>query len=242
MPPPPDHEMPFIDHLRELRKRVIRSVWGLAIGGVIAFIFYQPIMESIRRPFEGLELQFIEITEPFLLKIRVSLYAGAVLSFPLHLYNIIAFIVPALSSKERRVLWALLAGSGALIVFGGYMGYFQVLPLAVRFLSGSEFMLEGVDTDLNMFTAVNFVVRLMLAFLILFQWPLVMVVLMATGVVSRQTFLRFGRYFIVIIFVVSAILTPPDIISQIMLGVPLAIFYYLAILLAVILRFGDENA
>ncbi len=231
--------MPFVEHVRELRRRLIYCLYALGIGFAVGLVFYNHYVQFLIAPF-GQELRTLGIAEGFVTKIRISAYAGLILSFPVHVYNILAFILPALTAKERRMLGWVLGGSVALMLAGGYLGYYQILPLSVRFLK--EQNPANVTPDLQFQQNIGFVIRMVLAFIVLFQAPLVMLLLMAGNIVSRRRFLRLGRYFVVVIFVLSAILTPPDIVSQIGLAVPLLLLFYLTILVAWIVGIGNEEA
>jgi sec-independent protein translocase protein TatC len=235
-----DREMPFVAHLRELRWRLILSLYAFAIAAVLGYFLYHGYMRWLLRPF-GETLYVTELTTAFMMRLRISIYAGFIISLPVHLYNLIAFIAPALSPRERRILGLFLGGSLLLTATAIAIGYYQILPLSIKFLVSDELRPEGVDTMLRFQDAVSFVVQLMFAFVLLFQLPLLMLVLMACNVVSRRFFLKFGRYFIIVIFILAAIFSPPDWISQVGLALPLTCFYYLAILIAKIAGFGHAD-
>ena len=232
--------MPFVEHLRELRRRLMISLWAFALGAILGYVLYHGYMAWLLRPFNE-PLYVTELTSAFMMRLRISFYAGFILSLPVHLYNIVAFIVPALSPRERRILGFFVAGSLVLTGTAIAIGYYQILPLSIRFLVSPELRPDGVETMLRFQDAVSFVVQLMFAFVLLFQLPLLMLVLMACGVVTRRFFLKFGRYFIIVIFILAAIFSPPDWISQIGLALPLTCFYYLAILIAKIAGFGNAD-
>jgi sec-independent protein translocase protein TatC len=232
--------MPFIEHLRELRRRLMISLYAFGLGAVLGYLLYHGYMGWLLAPFNE-PLYVTELTSAFMMRLRISFYAGFLISLPVHLYNLIAFIVPALSRRERRILGFFLGGSLLLTACAIAIGYYQILPLSIKFLVNPELRPAGVETMLRFQDAVSFVVQLMFAFVLLFQLPLLMLVLMACNVVSRRFFLKFGRYFIVVIFILAAVFSPPDWISQIGLALPLTAFYYLAILIAKIAGFGHAD-
>jgi sec-independent protein translocase protein TatC len=186
-------------------------------------------------------LRIATIHEAFMTKVQFSFIAAIVLSFPMHLYHIVSFVLPALTRKERTIMGSLLSAGGVLFVSGVAMAYFVVLPLALQFLLSKELMPIGVDPIIDYQKNIMFAAKMVLAFAVLFQLPLVLVVLMAFDIVKRATLLKFSRYFIVLIFVVSAIMTPPDIVSQVALSLPLIVLYFLSIFVAKMFGFGNPD-
>ncbi len=240
--------MPFTAHVAELRRRVFVSLIGIAVACVIAFIFYNSFIPYLIKPLEverpdgdHLKLYVHEFTGAFAMRFKVAGLVGLVLSFPVHVYNIVAFVLPALRPRERQFLKWGLAVSSVLILTGAYMSFYQILPLAARVLQGPDFYPAGVESNIKFETAIMFEFKLIMAFLVLFQLPLVLEILMAAGVLTRRQLLRASRYVIVAIFIIAAIFTPPDVISQIGLAVPLILLFYLSILVARILGFGKEK-
>jgi sec-independent protein translocase protein TatC len=232
--------MAFFDHVRELRRRLIVSMLCLGVGFVVAYLLHDRYIHWLLNPI-GEQVYITSIEEGFMMKLRVSAYVGLILSFPVHVYNVVAFVTPALTGRERSFLRAMLAGSMALLLIGGYLAYFQILPLSFQFLKNPAFVPEGAGTLLGYQKNLLFALRLLFAFIILFQLPLVMILLMAMNLVDRRQMLKCSRYIIVLIFVLSALLTPPDPVSQIGLALPLIILFYLSILAARIFRFGEPD-
>jgi sec-independent protein translocase protein TatC len=242
--------MHILDHLRELRQRVIGSLIALVIGAAVAFLFADPIVALFTAQFENMAAEsslearlFLgNVTEGFVIRLKLALIAGAVLALPVILYNIIRFIFPGLKKRERRATLIALVVCLLLAVGGFSYAYTQIIPLSIGFLTSGEFVPDRVGVLLNYASNVNFVLQLLLIAVLLFQLPVVMVTLMRLRVLSRRAALRASRYVIVAILLLSAILTPPDVISQVFLAVPLVGLYFLAILVARIFRFGAEEA
>ncbi len=232
--------MAFFDHVRELRRRLIVSMLCLGAGFVVAYLLHDTYIHWLLNPI-GEQVYITSIEEGFMMKLRVSVYVGLILSFPVHVYNVVAFVTPALTGRERSFLRAMLAGSLVLLLIGGYLAYFQILPLSFQFLKNPAFVPEGAGTLLGYQKNLLFALRLLFAFIILFQLPLVMILLMAMNLVDRRQMLKSSRYVIVLIFLLSALLTPPDPVSQIGLALPLIILFYLSILTARIFRFGEPD-
>jgi len=233
-----DDEKPFLAHISELRNRLRSSIIILAISFIIGLILYNEIISFIIAPF-GEKLYITQIEQGFTTKIKISLYLGIIFSFPLHVYNVIMFILPALTSKERHVLLYFLLGSFFMLMLGGYMAYFKILPLSIEFLKRSSFVPENVTMWLDFKGSILFVFQLVLAFLALFQLPLVILALMMMNIISREWLFNSARYFIIVIFIVSAIITPPDIVSQLGLALPLILLFYITILIAKVFKFGE---
>jgi sec-independent protein translocase protein TatC len=233
--------MSFLDHVRELRKRLVISLVAIGFGAIFGYALYHQYVPWFIEPFGEEDLIIPEVQQGFTLRIKVACYVGIIFSFPVHLYNLVAFILPALTQKERRYVGGFLAGSLVLMTIGGYLAYFQILPLAVSFLKGEAFVPAGVETQLFYDRCLMFVFQIVLAFMALFQLPLILLLLMAMNVIKRSFLLRTSRVVIIIVFVISALVTPPDIVSQVGLACPLILLFYLAILIAKVLKFGEDE-
>ncbi|NQY73562.1 MAG: twin-arginine translocase subunit TatC, partial [Candidatus Margulisbacteria bacterium] len=177
--------------------------------------------------------------EGFLMKLKLSVLGGIIVSFPVHMYSGIRFIFPGLKKKERRIIWAVIVASFLLAIFGLYMSYFQLIPFSVTFLTGTGFIPKDVGLLLNYKLNIQYVMNFILFSLILFQLPVVLELLLAMNVVNRQTLFRNSHYIVVAIFILTALVTPPDIISQIGLAVPLIFLFFITLLIAKCLRLGE---
>ncbi len=232
-----DQEMPFLGHIRELRRRLIISIVALGVAFLIGLFAFDDFVSILIKPFED-TLYITRIEQGFTTKIKISLYLGLILSFPVHLYNSVLFILPALTKKERNILICFLIGSFFLLIFGGYTAYFQILPISLKFLKSGSFIPANVMVWLDYKESLSFVVQIVLAFLALFQLPLVLLVLMILNVIDRRWLLKSSRYFIVIILLVSAFITPPDVVSQVGLALPLILLFYATILIGKVFNLG----
>jgi sec-independent protein translocase protein TatC len=244
----PADEMTLLEHLTDLRRRVIGSAAAILVCTIPAFIFYDQIVAILFRPFEFIEgaasgprLFVTTLFEGFVAKIRISLLAGLIFSLPVHLYNGIRFVFPALTTRERRVLVAALFSSFVLIVVSVYYSYFSIVPISVRFLTGSGFIPPKVGLILGYEKNIFFALQLMFASLIVFQVPVLLEILLFMGIVTRRLLLKASRFVIVAVFIVAAVLTPPDFLSQVAVAIPLAGLYFLTILIAKIFGFGGEG-
>lgn len=242
-----DVPMPILDHLAELRRRVIWSLVGLVVASVAAFAFYDVIVRFLLRPFEGLDpaagantVYVTTVIEGFSTRIRVSLLCGVILSLPVHMASIVLFVFPGLTGRERRIVGSALVAGLLLVIGSATFGYAAVIPISIRFLMTSRFVPDGVGIILSLQRNIAYLFQFLLATLIVFEIPIVLALLMAFGVVSRRALLRASRYVIVGIAVLSAVLTPPDLISQVTLAVPLIALYFLTIGVAKVFGFGNE--
>jgi len=239
--------MPFVAHLAELRRRLFVSVAAALLCSIAAFFFYMPIVQYLIRPFTSLPraaggpvLYATALFEGFLVKLRVSLVAGVILSSPVHLFNLLRFLLPALTGRERRIVLSTLVASLLLVLAGFGFGYYELIPVMIRVLTGAGMLPAAVGPLLgfqgNLFLLLNF----LLAVLAVFQLPLVLEVLMILGVVKRKAVLRASRFVVVGIFILAAVITPsPDWVSQLAVAAPLTGLFFLAILVARVCRFGD---
>jgi sec-independent protein translocase protein TatC len=228
-----DKRMPFVEHLEELRWVILKIILVLVIGAAIGWFIYPPAFELLMRPLSGIETEVVLITatplDAFLVQLRMALLIGFVLTLPFCLWCIWGFISPGLNSQERRLgLWAVSAGT-LFFLAGGVFAY-QMLALVLTFLV--RFNPENVQSMWHIREYMSFAFRLLLAFGVLFELPVVMVLAVRVGVVGTATLARIRPYAIVGVFLLAAILTPPDIFSQIMLALPLLLLYELGLLVA----------
>jgi sec-independent protein translocase protein TatC len=232
-----DQELTLTQHLKELRHRVFYSVMALLIGSSIAFVFFRQLIELLVLPARDLngvsdgQLIFTEVTEVLTLSVKVSLVAGFVLAFPVILYQIIMFAAPGLTNKERHYLLAFLPGALLAFAAGVSFAYFILTPPALHFLITFG---ENIATPLiRISNIVNLMIRLLFWMGVSFETPLIMYLLAQLGLVNAKTFSRFRRYWVVIAFILGAIITPTfDPLNQTLVAIPLLVLYELGILLA----------
>ncbi len=221
---------PFLDHLEDLRGVLIRSAMAVAIGTAIALPLVPRIFAILKRPLARVVrdpdafLQSIEVTGAFSVTVRIGLWSGILISAPFLVYFIGGFIFPGLTEGERR---AVLRSSGfaiALFVVGVLLGYFVTLPVALRMMFGLHEWI-GVRPAPQATSYVAFSIQLLLAFGVAFQMPVVLAMLGRLGVISAAQLRERRRYVIVILLMASMVLTPPDILTQLVMAGPLVILY-----------------
>lgn len=227
-----DRELPLRRHLEELRKRLIISVLALMVTTVVSFIFYEQIIDLLLRPADALttateggpRLVFIEVTEMLAVTLKVSLVSGLVLAFPIILFQIVLFVAPGLTSKERTYLFISMPFVALGFATGVAFGYFILVPPAMDFL-----LTWGGDIATPMIRIGNYVdvmVRLLFWMGVVFETPVVMFVLAKLGIVTWRGFARWMRYWIVVAFILGALITPTfDPINQSLVAVPLIFLY-----------------
>lgn len=233
---------PLIEHLTELRKRVLWSVVIMLIGTGICYHFRDDIYGFLVKPLadamgpeDSQRLIYTNLTEAFFTYVKVSIFAGCFLTFPFLATQIWIFISPGLYKREKAAMLPFLIAAPIMFFLGGALVYYIVIPGAWKFFlsfqsSGSEtvlpIMLEAKVSDY-----LDLIMVLIFAFGLAFQMPVILALMAKAGIISAEWLAAKRRYAIVLIFIVAAIITPPDIISQIALAIPLMILYEISILL-----------
>lgn len=223
----PIDEMSMIDHLQELRQRIIKAVIAIGAGFTLCYFFSEQLINLITAP--AGKLYYMSPAEGFFSYMKVSFVAGLLLALPVVLYQIWAFIVPALTTNERTAL-ALLVPSSVALFFGGIsFSYFFVLPAALKFFIG--FGTENLQPLLSLGQYITFIISFLLPFGVIFELPLFIVILGKVGLISSN-FLRARRKAVIVLsFVAGAVISPtPDVFSQVMIAVPLLVLYEASIL------------
>jgi len=224
--------MPFLRHLEELRTTLIRMLVVTVVGAIGAWFVAEPILNLLVTPDLG-EVHYFGPTEGFLIRIKVAFVTGLLVAVPFLLAQIWAFVAPGLFRHEKRAVLPVLVGSTALFYFGVAFAYAGVVPKTVTFLM--SFAGDRLIPMINVTQYFGFVAKFCLAFGIVFQLPLVIVMLAALGLVSPQQLWRTWRYGVLVIFIFAAWLTPPDPASQILLAGPVVVLYVGSIGLAFLL-------
>lgn len=221
---------PVLEHLNELRKVLIVSVLALIVGTIITYAFLlDDVMDLIMAPIEALnvELNFFQVTEGFMAHLKVALLAGAIIASPVILWQIIRFILPALYKHERRIFFCLIFSTIFLFIAGVAFGYFFVITLGLNALL---FTFSGDLTPIiSVSSYVDFVLCFLIPFGLVFEIPLIAYFLTKVGIINPVMLKEKRKYILLIILVLAAVLTPPDIISQVLLAVPMLLLYEISI-------------
>ena len=244
----------FIDHLIELRSRLFKSIIYLFIFFVICYFFSENIYSFLVQPYanavEGDEnnrrLIYTALHETFITYLKVAFFTAFFVSSPIILTQLWKFIAPGLYKNEKKALLPYLVATPTLFLLGGVLVYYLIMPLAIKFFLSFETASNINSLPIQLEAKVNeylsLIMRLIFAFGISFQLPVLLSLLARIGVVDSEYLKKRRKYVVVIIFAVAAILTPPDPITQIGLGIPLLILYELSILSVKLIEKKKKNA
>jgi sec-independent protein translocase protein TatC len=244
--------MTVVEHLQELRRRIIISLWAVGVAGVAAWFLYEPFKQLLRKPYcqfvdqnpslrppTGCDLVVTGPVDPMLVKLKVVLFIALAIALPILLYQLWAFIVPGLTAREKKWSIPFVLSSFFLFVAGGLFAYFT-LPKALNFLLG--FAGEGVVSLLSFDRYVSFVMLVTLAFGLSFLLPVLLVFLELVGVVSPRWLAKNRRYAIFLIFLFAAIVTPSsDPYTMTAMAVPMYLLYEVAIIIGRLTGHGAES-
>ncbi len=236
------HTQPLIEHIYELKRRIIYSLIAFFAATGVCYYFAPQIYAFLVQPLAdsfpdmaNRRLIYTSLTEAFLTYLKLAVFAGVFLSFPVIATQFYLFLAPGLYKKERQALIPYLIAAPSLFIAGAAFVYYMIFPAAWKFFLGFESNgLHGglpIQLEAKVSDYLNLVMHLMLAFGLSFQLPVVLVLLVRSGMVQLATLKRGRRYAIVLIVTVAAFITPPDIFSQIALSVPLYMLYEISILL-----------
>lgn len=225
---------PLLDHLIELRRRLLYSVLALAVCFGICFYFARPIFGFLARPLlqagQG-TLIYTQIFEAFFVQVKVGFFAALMLAFPIIAMQLWQFVAPGLYRRERRALLPFLLATPVLFTIGAALAYYVAIPTALKFLLGFQGDIGGVHQEAMpaIGNYLSFVMQFLFGFGVSFLLPVLLMLLERAGIVTRRQLIDGRRYAIVGAFAVAAVLTPPDIGSQFMLAIPLVLLYELSI-------------
>ncbi|MDD5006087.1 MAG: twin-arginine translocase subunit TatC [Candidatus Omnitrophica bacterium] len=224
----PDKKLTLIQHLEELRSRIIKSIIFITAAFFIAYGYVDKLLPVLIKPIG--KLVFTSPSEAFVANIKIAFWLGLFLSSPFLLYQIWQFISGGLKDNEKK--YALILGffSFVLFVTGCAFGYLIIIPIGMKFLLG--FATDLVTPMITISNYISFLGVITFIFGLVFQLPLVVIFLVKLGIVKPKLLSRKRREVIVIIFIVAAVLTPPDVITQLLMAIPLVVLYELSILLS----------
>ena len=244
----------FVEHLTELRSRLVKSFIYLFICFIICYFFaeniyrflVEPYADAVRDDSTNRRLIFTALHETFITYLKVAFFTAIFVTSPIILTQIWKFIAPGLYKDEKRALLPYLIATPTLFLLGGMLVYYLVMPLAIKFFLSFETSSQVTSLPIQLEAKVNeylsLIMRLIFAFGISFQLPVLLSLLARVGFVDSNYLKKRRKYVIVIIFAVAALLTPPDPITQIGLGIPLLILYELSILSVKIIEKKKKDA
>ena len=237
--------MSILNHLTELRRRAFFSILVIAIGCIISYIGYPFILTIIQVPLRSIpdvstnQLVIHSLYEGFIIRFKFALIGGLIFSIPVLLYQFMKFISPGLTIKERFFVITLLFFSGLFSVLGVALVYLYILPTSISFLLNSHYVPNGIGIMLNFQQNIFYVTRMLFYSSLLFQLPLVLFLTLYFNILSRNMLWKYSRYVVLVIVIVTAIFTPPDIVSQLGLAIPLLMSFFGVLGIAKIFRLGE---
>jgi len=223
-----EKSMSFVEHLGELRRRLIVSLLVLVTASLAAFGFAGDLAKLLMRPVAGLSFVVLSPAELFIAYTKLALAAGLLVALPVIAYQVWAFVNPALGRGKRRALAAAFGSGGLLFALGAAFAFEVVLPMTIKFFL--SYSLPNTQTLFSIDNYFSFVYELAFSFGAAFELPLVAAVLGALGILSHEILAKGRRYAVLVILIVAAILSPPDVVSQILLAIPMLGLYELSIL------------
>ncbi len=229
--------MPLTSHLEELRKRLIACVLAYFGGIAICYAFSGQLFELLKRPLSeilaqhpGSTFALRSIAEGFMVDLKVALISGAFVASPVFFFQIWKFVSPGLYEHEKRLALPIILSATGLFLTGAFFGYFIIFPTTFSFFM--SYASADTSAVLSINEYLDFAAKLLAGFGLVFELPLVIFILAWLGIVNHHQLRKVRRYVIVVNFVIAALITPPDVISQLGVAIPLVLLYELGILIA----------
>lgn len=223
-----------VQHLTELRKRLIYSILCLFIFFIFSYNFSDVIVKDMVNKAPDINFVFIAPAELFMSYLKIALIGALILGLPFILYNIWMFLSPGLEKNEKKIIITSLFTGGILFLLGVLFGYFITLPLTIKFFA--DFQIEEVQAMISFSNYLSFSMAMVFSFGIIFEVPILMIVVVQLGLVNTEFLKKNRKIAVLIVFVVAAILTPPDVVSQVLLAIPMLLLFEIGIFLAKIVE------
>ncbi|MFC3442336.1 twin-arginine translocase subunit TatC [Sphingobium rhizovicinum] len=233
-----DSKAPLLDHLIELRSRLLKCVYALFVTGAICFYFSEQLFAILVHPLKeafgdgGGRLVYTKLYEAFFVQVKIAVFGAFCLSFPIIANQLWAFVAPGLYAKEKKALLPFILATPFLFAMGASLAYFVVMPTAFHFFLEFQGNSSGLSVEAlpSADSYLGLVMQFILAFGISFLMPVLLMLLNRAGFVTRAQLIGLRRYMIVAAFILAAVLTPPDVVSQLMLAIPLLLLYEITII------------
>jgi sec-independent protein translocase protein TatC len=235
----------FITHFIELKKRIKFILIAFICAALLSYYFSEYLIDFLLTPLQKInnktdnKIIFTNLSEMFIASVKLSLMTGFVIIWPIIVYQIYLFIAPALYKNEKKIILPLLIAVPALFLIGGMFSYYVIMPLAWKFFLGFEVVDKNITPiilEAKISEYLDLVSSILVAGGIIFQLPIIMIIMLLFEIVTVKWFREKRKIAIIIIFIAAAILTPPDVISQIALAIPMILLYELSILLGKLLK------
>ncbi len=230
----PDKEMPFLEHLEEFRNRTIKSLLAVIVGAIICLVFSKQLLNILLWPTTQVDLtiniQVLKVQGMFIVTLEIAFFGGIIVALPYILYQIWMFIAPGLYFNERKYVPRIITSATLLFLTGVAFAYFVIFPFALDFFLGLA--PAKIQTNIAIDFYISFIIRLLVIFGVVFQLPIMSYFLSRLGILTPQFMRKYRRHAIVVIFILAAVFTPPDPVTQILLAIPLVLLYELSILIS----------
>jgi len=229
--------MSFWHHVYELRNRMLIVAISVILFSIVGYFIFPHLVKLIVETAKQ-NLYITQISEGFTVNFKISIIIGVIISIPVFFYEITMFIFPALTKKQKSFVVISLLSCFVLFVLGVFFAYKIVMPMTISFFKSKYFFPDNVNSIISYDTFITFFFQFLLCFGICFQFPVLLLLLLKIGVLKQDFLIKNFRIFIIVIFIISAILTPPDIISQCLMAAPLLLLYLICIIIAKIFKLG----
>jgi len=229
-----EREMPFLDHLEELRWRLFKSVISVFVLMLICWGFAEQLLEILRYPGTQidppLKMQVLKVQTVFMTHLEIALVGGIILGLPVIIYQVWQFIAPGLIKNEKKFLPIVILATVACFLIGGLFAYFIIIPFALQFFT--DLAPADIENNIALDFYIGFLLRIIVVFGVVFELPIISIILTKMGLITPKFMRKYRRYALVIAFILGAILTPPDPSTQIMLAIPIILLYEVSIYLS----------
>lgn len=225
-----DLKLTLVEHLGELRKRLIIIVITIIIGSFISYRYVDLIIEYMIKPAQNLEFIYINPPELFMAHVKIAIICGIAITSPMNLMQIWLFVKPGLKKNERRYLLFALYMGIIFFLIGAIFAYMAIIPITIDFFT--KMSGDRISPLFSFQNYLGFISSVLLSFGLVFELPMIVVLLTQLNLVSSDTFKKYRKIVILVIFIVAAILTPPDVVSQVLMAVPMLILYEISIIMS----------
>lgn len=227
------NDMSFLDHLEELRWRIIKCLVSIIIGAVLCYWKADLLFAFLLKPIQNIDpkpqLIYLKPAGMFLVKMTVTFVSGLILSLPIIFYQAWAFVVPGLYDNEKKFAILFIFSTVLCFSIGFFFAYFLIIPLGLNFFIGMS--VEDVIPQIDINEYISFVVRIIMVFGVVFELPIIAAALAKMGFINSRLLVKIRPYAIIVTFILGAVLTPPDPISQILMALPLILLYEISIII-----------
>ena len=226
--------MPFLDHLEELRWRLFKALISVFVLMLVCWAFSDQLLEILRYPARQidppLKMQVLKVQTVFMTKLEIALVGGIILGLPVIIYQAWQFIAPGLIKNEKKFLPIVIISTILCFLIGGVFAYVIIIPFALQFFMDLAPM--DIENNIALDFYIGFLLRIIIVFGVVFELPIISIILTKMGLLTPQFMRKYRRYALVLAFVLGAILTPPDPSTQIMLAIPIILLYEVSIYLS----------